>query len=165
MITLEPITQQNAMFFREVRLRALQDTPTAFGSTYAKESNFTDAEWVRRAAQWNGERSCAYLAMDERTPCGILGGFLEQEDASRAGLISMWVSPSHRRQGVGALLVNALFSWARTRGARVMQLMVTCNNDAAIKFYQRLGFVLTGRTEPYPNDPLLVEYEMSMPII
>jgi ribosomal protein S18 acetylase RimI-like enzyme len=42
--------------------------------------------------------------------------------------------------------------------------MVTCNNKAAIMFYQRLGFSLTGRTEPYPNDPALIEYEMSQPV-
>ena len=89
MVTLELITHRNAMSFKEVRLRALQDTPTAFGSTCAKESKFTDAEWVRRATQWNGERSCAYLAMDEGIPCGILGGFLEQDDVTRACLISM----------------------------------------------------------------------------
>jgi hypothetical protein len=27
-------------------------------------------------------------------------------------------------------------------------------------FYRRLGFEGTGRTEPYPNDPAVVEYEM-----
>jgi len=31
-------------------------------------------------------------------------------------------------------------------------------------FHQRLGFTLTGRTEPYANDPALIEYEMSRPI-
>jgi ribosomal protein S18 acetylase RimI-like enzyme len=38
------------------------------------------------------------------------------------------------------------------------------NNEPAILFYQRLGFARTGRTEPYPNDPALIEYEMSRAI-
>ena len=38
--------------------------------------------------------------------------------------------------------------------------MVTSNNDAAMRFYESLGFVRTGRTEPYPNDAALVEFEM-----
>jgi len=67
MITLELITQQNAMIFKDVRLRALQDTPSAFGSTYAKESQLTDADWVKRAAQWTSERSAGYLAMSEKS--------------------------------------------------------------------------------------------------
>jgi ribosomal protein S18 acetylase RimI-like enzyme len=51
-------------------------------------------------------------------------------------------------------------SWARSRGAAAMVLLVTSNNHAAIAFYEQLGFKRTGRTEPYPNDPNLVEYEM-----
>ena len=38
--------------------------------------------------------------------------------------------------------------------------MVTSSNDAAIRFYERLGFAKTGRVQPYPNDGALVEYEM-----
>jgi ribosomal protein S18 acetylase RimI-like enzyme len=39
--------------------------------------------------------------------------------------------------------------------------MVVCVNETAISFYKRMGFVMTGRTEPYPNDPALIEYEMT----
>ena len=164
MIALEPITPQNAMVFKAVRLRALQDMPSAFGSTYAKESQLTDADWIKRALQWNSERSAALLAMDGDTACGIVGSFLDQDDATRAHLVSMWTAPTHRRRGIGRLLVNEVLGWARLREARTLQLMVTSNNEAAILFYQGLGFTRTGRTEPYPNDPALIEYEMSRPI-
>ena len=164
MIALEPITPQNAMIFKAVRLRALQDTPSAFASTYAKESQLTDADWIKRAVQWNGERSAAFLAMDERTACGIVGSFLDEDDATRAHLGSMWTAPTHRRRGIGRLLVNEVLSWARLHRARTLHLMVTSNNEPAISFYHRLGFTRTGRTEPYPNDPALIEYEMSRPI-
>ncbi len=164
MFALEPITPQNAMIFKAVRLQALQDTPTAFGSTYAKESQLTDADWIKRAVQWNGETSAAFLAMDGHTACGIVGTFLDQDDATRAHLGSMWTAPTHRHRGIGRLLVNEVLGWARLRKARTLQLMVTSNNEPAILFYQRLGFTRTGRTEPYPNDPALIEYEMSRPI-
>jgi len=164
MLALEPITPQNAMIFKAVRLRALQDTPSAFGSTYAKESQFTDADWIKRAVQWNGERSAAFLAMDVHIACGIVGSFLDQDDTTRAHLGSMWTAPTHRHRGIGRLLVNEVLGWARLHRARTLQLMVTSNNEPAILFYQRLGFTRTGRTEPYPNDPALIEYEMSRPI-
>jgi len=60
--------------------------------------------------------------------------------------------------------VNEIAGWARLRGAEALQLMVTSSNEPAMLFYQRLGFSRTGRTEPYPNDPALIEYEMSRPI-
>ena len=164
MITLEPINRQNAMIYKEVRLRALQDTPSAFGSTYAKESQFSDSDWVNRAAQLASERSAGYIAIEADTPCGIIGGFLDRDDVTKAHLVSMWVARSHRRLGIGQSLVNAILDWARTQGVRTLLLMVTSDNNSAIRFYQRLEFTMTGRTEPYPNDPALVEYEMSRPI-
>jgi ribosomal protein S18 acetylase RimI-like enzyme len=164
MISLEPITPQNAMIFKEIRLRALQDAPSAFSSTYAKESQLSDAAWIERASQWSGERSVAYLAMDSDIPCGIGAAFLDQEDGTRAQLVSMWVAPSHRRLGIASSLVKAIMDRARLQGVRTLRLLVTSNNAAAIKLYERLGFSMTGRTTPYANDPSLDDCEMSRPI-
>jgi ribosomal protein S18 acetylase RimI-like enzyme len=46
------------------------------------------------------------------------------------------------------------------RNAKHLQLM-TSTNQSAILFYETLGFSQTGRTEPYPNDPSLIELEMT----
>jgi ribosomal protein S18 acetylase RimI-like enzyme len=164
LIVIEPITLLNTFLFKDVRLRALQDAPHAFGSTYTKESQFTELEWIKRVERWNGESGVGFLALDQGTACGIAGSFLDQNDATRAHLLSMWTAPTHRQQGIGRLLVNDVLNWARGRNARTLQLMVTSNNEPAIRFYQRLGFTRTGRTEPYPNDPAVIEYEMSRPI-
>jgi ribosomal protein S18 acetylase RimI-like enzyme len=158
MVTLEPIATGNVALFREVRLRALQDAPLAFGSTYARESQFSDEEWLQRVTRWNGESGIGYLAMEGGHGCGIAGVL---EDGACAHHISMWVAPTHRKCGAGRLLVNEIADWSRQRGVHVMRLMVTSSNESAMQFYQRLGFSRTGRTEPYPNDPALIECEMS----
>lgn len=103
-IAIEPITPLNTFLFKAVRLRALQDAPHAFGSTYAKESELTDSEWIKRVERWNGQSGAGFLAMDEDTACGIAGSFLDQDDATRAHLISMWTAPTHRQRGIGRLL-------------------------------------------------------------
>jgi ribosomal protein S18 acetylase RimI-like enzyme len=164
MIALAPVTPQNVLIFKAVRLRALQDASYAFSATYAKESQLTDAEWLERTIRWNGERGIGLLAIDGSAACGIAGSFLDPDDATQAKLVSMWTAPTHRQRGVGRLLVDEIASWAARRGARVLRLMVTSNNQSAISFYARLGFTRTGRTEPYPNDPAVIEYEMSRPI-
>jgi len=164
MITIEPVSPMNAMLFKDVRLRALRDTPTAFSSTYAQEAKFTDPDWVKRAAQWSSGQSVGYLAIDAGSPCGLASGMVDHDDASCAHLYSMWVAPTHRRLGIGRVLVEAILAWARAQNAKTIQLLVTSNNDRAIEFYQRLGFTLTDRIEPYANDPALSNYEMSRSI-
>jgi len=62
-IVIEAIGPNNADLFKDIRVRALQDPPTACSSTYAEESKLTDADWLKRAAQWSGATSVAYLAM------------------------------------------------------------------------------------------------------
>ena len=164
MVILEPVTMQRMQLFKTVRLRALQDSPSAFGSTYAREAEFTDEEWIARAIRWNGERGIGFIAMENGSACGIAGALLDQDNESQAQLVSMWTAPAHRQRGVGRLLVEGIVEWASRRGVRTLQLMVTSTNTAAMLFYERLGFSMTGRTEPYPNDPALFEYEMAKPV-
>jgi ribosomal protein S18 acetylase RimI-like enzyme len=164
LIVIEPITLQNLALFKAVRLRALQEAPYAFGSTYARESVFTESEWVARLDRWNGERGVGFIAVDDGSPCGIAGAILDEHDPRRADLVSMWTAPSHRQSGVGRLLVNQVLEWAGARNVSTLLLMVTSNNAGAIRFYEKLGFARTGRTEPYPNDPTVEEYEMSRPV-
>jgi ribosomal protein S18 acetylase RimI-like enzyme len=162
MVHLEKVTVEGIAVFKAIRLRALQESPSAFGSTYQREAQFSDEEWVKRATRWNGERGIGYLAMEEGEACGIAGALLEDVDPTRAQLVSMWTAPEHRQRGVGRLLVEGVVDWATTRAVRTLTLMVTSKNQAATLFYQRLGFTMTGRTEPYPNDAALMEYEMSL---
>lgn len=164
MISVVQVTPANVQVFKAVRLRALQDAPYAFSATYAQEAQLTDDEWIARTNHWNGEKGIGFLAIDNGQACGIAGSFMDSEGATVAKLVSMWTAPTHRQKGVGRLLVDKVIAWAALRSANCLRLMVTSNNESAIFFYQRLGFTRTGRTEPYPNDPSVIEYEMSRPI-
>jgi ribosomal protein S18 acetylase RimI-like enzyme len=154
------ITPSSAMEYKAIRLTALQDSPTAFGSTYAREVGLSDADWVARAGNLSGERAIGLLAFDSKVPCGIAAVFIDQENQAKAVLVSMWVAPTHRRHGVGRLLIDSIVAWCSDRRVEALQLMVTSSNESAIEFYKRIGFAMTGNTEPYPNDPALFEYEM-----
>ena len=161
MIDLEPITEASVALFKSIRLRALQDSPGAFGSNYAWESQLPDAEWMNRIRRWNGNSGIGYLAMDKGNPCGIAGCLLN-DDPTSAQLISMWVAPTHRKRGVGRLLVEQVIGWARACGAHRLHLSETGRNKTAIRFCTRLGFAFTGNTIPYPNDPTEIEREMEL---
>lgn len=160
MMDIEAVTPQKAMVLKDVRLRALQDMPSAFGSTYARELAFSDETWVERATP-QAKGGITFLAMDGDVACGLVGGFRDREDVLAAKVVSMWVAPTHRRLGVGQQLVQAVVDWAKKNKVKNLKLLVTNNNHGAIQFYERIGFCKTGHTEPYPNDPNLFEYEMS----
>ena len=163
-IFLKPISPRMASVFKDVRLRALKEMPLAFSSTYAKESDFPEAEWVRRSERWRGDEAILYLAFDnqdEKAACGMVACYADEEgNAARGHVISMWVDPKYRRAGVGKLLIEGLKDWARMRRLRGLKLMVTSVNQGAIDFYERMGFVMSGITGPYENDPAVFEHEM-----
>jgi ribosomal protein S18 acetylase RimI-like enzyme len=166
MIHLIKISPQTVAIFKAVRLRALSDSPLAFSSTYAKESELSDDEWMRRSERWTRDDAIGYLAMDEcGEACGLVACYAEEEDGvPRGHIISMWVDPAVRRAGAGKMLIDALMSWAISRGLRELKLMVTSVNQGAIDFYERIGFRMSGKTGPYPNDPAVIEYEMLLPL-
>lgn len=164
MIEIQRITPEIAKLYKEVRLWALQDSPLAFGSTYARESLLTDEDWHNRSANLDEVEKIGFLAMDGEKPCGIVLCFRDDHDPSEGDVISMWVAPQYRRAGLGRRLLDTVRQWATSRKLRTLHLMVTNTNDSAIAFYERYGFKKTGRTEPYPNDPSLLEFEMTRPV-
>ena len=100
--------------------------------------------------------------MDGEAACGVVGSYVEKENAGRAQVVSMWVDPAYRREGLGKALVDRVIEWNRSCGVREIALMVTSVNSGAMTFYERLGFVKTGVTEQYTNDPAITEYEMRL---
>lgn len=165
MTEIKRITPETAFVFKQARLRALQDSPTAFSSTYARESQFPDEEWRRRAERCSGDgKDAMFMAFEGESVCGIAGTLRDSQDAGRAQLVSMWVDPACRRSGVGQALVDSVVEWNRARGVWELVLMVTDVNVGAIAFYERLGFRKTGLQERYPNDAEIMEYEMMLRI-
>jgi ribosomal protein S18 acetylase RimI-like enzyme len=160
MFVLEQITSANAALFKSIRLEALRDSPLAFGSTYANESRLSDGDWLKRAAEWSRPQSRGILALNSGAGCGICAVYIDEEDPRVGQIRSMWVAPKWRRNGVGRTLLAAAHSWAKAHGAESARLTVTNCNTTAIRFYEKTGYRMTGKTLPYPNDPALFEHEM-----
>lgn len=160
MIVIQRITAEDASVYKEVRLRALKESPTAFSSTYAKEAQLTDEEWRQRAVRCDGERIVGYFAYEDDQASGMVFCFRDEMDESVGTIVSMWVDPAVRLAGVGRLLIDSVVDWAKERGVRDLKLMVTSVNQGAIAFYERNGFRMSGKTGPFPNDPAIMEYEM-----
>jgi len=144
---------------RDVRLAALQDAPHAFGSSYLREVNFTQDDWLSRIAR--GANFLAYTGEAAAAPAGIVGAFEPQP--GRAELVSMWVHPQARGQGTGRALVETVLQWARAEGHHHVHLWVTETNDPARRLYAHCGFAATGERKPLPSHPHYAEIAMARP--
>jgi GNAT superfamily N-acetyltransferase len=83
---------------------------------------------------------------------GALGGYaivtwsFDLEFGGRdAGLTDLFVSPSHRRHGVGRALIDAIAETAVARGASALHLLVDPTNAPAKALYARSGFARNHR--------------------
>ena len=126
--------------WREVRLRALEEAPAAFGSALADWSGNSDLEQRWRARLDNVPAN--FVAYLEGKAIGQVSGAYTEHD-ERVELISMWVAPEARGAGVGDALVGLVESWARSVGAEFLVLSVKIDNGRAIGLYERHGFART----------------------
>jgi ribosomal protein S18 acetylase RimI-like enzyme len=148
--------------FRELRLRALQDTPDAFGSSYERELELDAPSWERFAE--GSERALTeivFVAEEDGAWLGMAGGYLLPDDPAAAGLWGMWVAPEARRRALGSHLADAIAAWARARKALRLDLSVTDRAEAAAALYERLGFTPTGEREPLASDPEVAKIGLS----
>ena len=75
----------------------------------------------------------------------LVGAVLCGHDGRRGYIHHLAVRPGHRRQGIGRLLVSRCLTALAAEGIEKCHLFVFSQNEAAIKFWQAVGF--TGRTE------------------
>jgi GNAT superfamily N-acetyltransferase len=76
-------------------------------------------------------------------------------------LVGVYVAPDRRGDGAGVTraLLDEVERWALGHGP-TLRLEVHEDNPRARRFYEKLGFVLTGRTSTYPLEPGGLELEM-----
>jgi ribosomal protein S18 acetylase RimI-like enzyme len=106
------------------------------------------------------------LAEDES---GRLAGFAIAGKQRRQGavfgrLITIDVDSPVRRRGVGHLLLDEIERQLRAAGATAVMLEVAVDNATAQRFYERHGFIRTGRIPGYylgRIDALVMEKQLS----
>jgi len=144
-------------------LRALADAPSAFGSTYERDAALPDSEWQARARNGAISEAIAIFVSERESSWDGCAGLLLRGEAT-GWLISMWVAPQSRGQGVGESLINAVVSRARSLGLASLRLHVNLANAYAIALYERCGFTDTGVILAMERDNSIIEAEMSLAI-
>jgi RimJ/RimL family protein N-acetyltransferase len=138
------LTEAELGSYRELRLEALQESPTSFGSSYEQESRMPLRELAGRLRP-NGDLANGIFGAitDPQQLAGTLG-FTRENHLKRAHMGSVWgmyVLPQFRGKGIGAALLDHALSHARQLpGLRQVVLTVTSGNIPATALYKSRGF-------------------------
>jgi RimJ/RimL family protein N-acetyltransferase len=135
------LTPDDVDIFRRVRLEALRVEPASYASSAADWEALPDDEWRRRLTG-----NPVFAAFDDGEPVGLMGLIrqVSSKMAHRATIVMVYVRADHRGRGVAKDLLHALTDHARTMGIRQLELAVSVENPAAIRFYEREGFAAVG---------------------
>jgi RimJ/RimL family protein N-acetyltransferase len=138
--------------YRAIRLRGLEEAPDAFWMTYDEEVEFAEERWRERLSS-----AATFVVSQEGSDVGVVTGARYEGRDDCAGLFGMWVAPETRGTGASIRLVGEVITWARAEGYERLFLDVADENVAAIKLYERMGFLPTGRTAhmPAPREHIL----------
>jgi GNAT superfamily N-acetyltransferase len=168
-MVVRALTTDDYALYRDVRLQALVADPGAFGSTYERESTFTDDEWRERVV--GGDRLASFFVDELDDVEGLAvpgvagtGGIFFSEWDPQPMVVGMWVDPAARGRGSGRRLLDATVAWARQTDATDVMLWVVQDNAPAIALYERYGFVASGKVDTVPSNPCAEELEMRMPL-
>jgi predicted GNAT family acetyltransferase len=134
---LRRLTPDDWQVLRDIRLRALAESPDAFGSTYEREAVFDEKDWRRRSVR------PVLVVMQEGRPVSMGGAFT---DDGVVRVWGMWTDPEQRGRGHARALLDALLGEAVSAG-RPVALHVNTANPGARAVYERYGFVGTGELE------------------
>ena len=150
-MTIERLSAGDGERLRAIRLRSLRDAPDSFATTLEEAAGWSPESWNRQL-----EQHATFVASARGADLGLVRGALHHHLPDSGYLISMWVAPEARRQGVGSALVDAVVQWARTQGLIRLLLDVGEKNAPAIALYTRKGFVPNGDvgTLPPPREHL-----------
>ena len=151
--------REDWQLLRDVRLRALQEAPYAFLTTYEEAAVHPDDLWQERATP--GDRAVTFVLEGDGRFEGIVAGFADEE-APTVYLVAMWVAPERRGSGVARQLVEQVVEWARGRGADRVILSVEPRNERAARLYERCGFVRLAERPKLPWSSDSPAYELRL---
>lgn len=148
MLFVRPITAADWPEYRRIRLRALQDSPQAFGSTWEQEALLQDEDWAARcSASAAGVSGRGFFALYRGQVCALSWCLRSAQDRRIANLYAMWTAPAARGQGAGRALLAQCLGWAASQGVEQVLLAVTQGQAAAEHLYRTQGFYPLGEPE------------------
>jgi ribosomal protein S18 acetylase RimI-like enzyme len=141
------LTEHDLESLWTLRLRALAESPAAFGTTY--DEALAQGNGAMLACLRQTGDDAYYLGAADDTLYGMVRFTRESgaKDRHKGEVSSLYVLPEWRAHGAGRALLRELIATARQlAGLEQLHLAVVTENVAARALYRALGFTTYGTT-------------------
>lgn len=115
-----------------------------------------DPEAIYTSIRWsvNWDEGVGFLLFKENILIGLATIYKLNKSVAVLGLLA--VKPSEQRKGYGAFLLKYALEVAKLNGIKEIRAKVVKENDKAISFYKRHGFIFAGGEGDYVISKSLV---------
>lgn len=146
-IEVRPFRPEEWQLYRTVRLKALENDPLVFGSSFEKEREYADDKWQQDLVNPDLAVFGVFLNGDV---IGMTGVAVDREDAAKekAKLWGSWLEREWRSKGLSRKMYAARLDWAKAHPT-VRRVIVSHRKSNAVskRANQRHGFRFTHAEE------------------
>ncbi|HAM88778.1 MAG: Acyl-CoA N-acyltransferase [Candidatus Falkowbacteria bacterium GW2011_GWC2_38_22] len=159
---IKKLKKSDWKLYKEIRLEALKNEPSAFGSSYDTEFKRSDEDWQKKFKDIESSKSSKfyYAAQIDEKLVAIGGAF--QEENNEWNIIAIYTKPNNRGKGIGNKLLSSIREELKIRKTLKAFLRVNVDQLAAISLYKKLGFTIldTHKDQLLGDGKYYDEYEM-----
>lgn len=136
---IRQLGEDEALFYKSMRLEAIQIEPAMFRSSTPAEADLTDDEWRERIKH----PRAVFVLFDDDKPIGMTSILLLSDKEGYLG--QSYIKKEYRGMGLAALLYQARMSWAAQQHLESLTVSHRESNAISKAANQRLGFNYTHR--------------------
>lgn len=141
MIKITRLPTERWSDYKQLRLEAVQDSPQSFLTTAEETNQEPDSEWQDKI------KNMFFAVTEDDQLVGMVGCYSDNKEklSHIAHIVSVYVSPSFRGQGIARQLLTTALDFAKTsKQIKKVQLEVVTTQVPAYHLYLSLGFQKVG---------------------
>ena len=142
------LSPQNWESYKQLRLRAIEAEPQAFGKSYKDASSEPDENWRKKLESTGSGKSWSVFAKVDGKLVGMLAATLHPQEPDRVWLHATYVEKEYRRQGIAQNLMGTILQEiAKSNAPKKIKLGVSKKQTAAVELYKKFGFKVIGEQD------------------